>query len=211
MNEFRTVPKEDKRLIQRCIKADKQAWDEFIKRYSNLIYSYIWSVFKEKGIPVSSSLVDDLFQDIFLHLIEDNFKRLSQYKGNCSFSGWLKVVVINFILDFLRKRQIPHVSLEENINDTEGLTLEDTLKDDKQVPQDEIFLDNEMMESLSDCIKKLNSEERFFVEMHIYRGISLERLKTILRISRSAIDMRKQRIIQRLKNCFRSKGFLLET
>jgi len=203
---------DDLEFIQKCIKGDKSSWDEFVKRYSRLIYSYIYSILKEKGISFESSLVEDLFQEIFLHLIKDNFNKLRQYKakGRCSFSGWLKVVVINFILDFLRKKKFTCVSLEEKLQAEEELSLKDTLKDNQFVLQDELILNNESLESLSDCIKKLNKEEQFFVEMHIYRGMPLESLRTILKVSRSAVDMRKQRLIQKLRNCFKEKGFSLE-
>jgi len=202
---------DDLEFIRNCIQADKHAWDEFVQRYSRLIYSYIYSVLKEKGINLDTSLVDDLFQDVFLHLIKDDFKKLRQYQGkkNCSFAGWLRVVVINFVLDFLRKKQPRCVSLEEKL-DTDTPALKDTLKDERFALSQDIILDEEELKNLSDCIHELDSEDKFFVEMHIYNGMSLENLRAILNISRSAIDMRKQRLIKKLKDCFQSKGFQLE-
>jgi DNA-directed RNA polymerase specialized sigma24 family protein len=44
----------------------------------------------------------------------------------------------------------------------------------------------------------------------INRGLKPEELKEHLRLSRGAIDMRKSRIIERLRDCFRSKGFALD-
>jgi RNA polymerase sigma-70 factor (ECF subfamily) len=203
---------EDLEFIRKCIRRDKNSWDEFVQRYSRLIYSYIYNILKEKGISFEPSLVEDLFQEIFLHLIKDNFNKLRQYKAKrgCSFSGWLKVVVINFVLDFLRKREPRCVSLEESLQEEEELSLKDTLKDNLHPLPDELILDNESLESLSDCIRQLNKQDKFLIEMHIYRGMSLESLKTILKISRSAVDMRKQRVIEKLRDCFKEKGFQLE-
>ena len=46
--------------------------------------------------------------------------------------------------------------------------------------------------------------------MNIYRDVSLEELKQTLGLSsRSAIDMRKARLIKRLRECFKKKGFEL--
>lgn len=197
-------------FIRRCIGGDKQAWDKFVKQYSRLIYSYIYLILKQRNISFTTSLVEDLFQDIFLHLVKDNFKKLSQFKGRSSFSSWLKVVVINFVLDFLRRKEISCVSLEEKLEEDTDLTLKDILKDNQRILQDELILSQEDLNTLSDCIEELSSQDRFFVEMHIYRGMNLENLRQILKISRSAVDMRKQRLIEKLKDCFKSKGFLSE-
>jgi len=42
------------------------------------------------------------------------------------------------------------------------------------------------------------------------QGLKLQHLADVLSISRSAADMRKSRIIMRLKECFQGKGLLLD-
>ena len=64
---------------------------------------------------------------------------------------------------------------------------------------------------LEDCISRLDSDDRYFLELYLNRGFSLEELKGILRAARGAVDMRKSRIIERLRDCFRRKGFVLPT
>ncbi|MCM8799403.1 MAG: sigma-70 family RNA polymerase sigma factor [Candidatus Omnitrophica bacterium] len=205
----------DLEFIKRCINKDDKSWEEFLKIYSSLIYSLIWSVLKRKGFSFqNSAYAEEIFQEIFLHLIKDNFKKLRQYKAkkNCPFSSWLKVVVINYTLDYLKRRTPPILSLEEKILDEEKeLTLEDTIKDESRPPVDELLLEKELLTNLSECISRLKEDDKFFIEMHIYQGVSLENLKKLLKVSRSAIDMRKARIIQRLKDCFKERGFLLES
>ena len=56
----------------------------------------------------------------------------------------------------------------------------------------------------------MNSDDKYFLELYINRGLGLDKLKAILRASRPAIDMRKARLIERLRECFKSKGFLLD-
>ena len=71
-------------------------------------------------------------------------------------------------------------------------------------------ISREKINQLKDCIKGLNADDKYFLELHLNRGLSLAELKGVLRISRGAIDMRKSRIIGRLRECFKSKGFLLD-
>ena len=120
----------EREFIQRCLKNDKAAWDEFVDRYSRLIYNYIYSVFKIKGIAPSSDTINDLFQEIFLSLIKDNFQKLRQFKGrnNASLASWLRVITINFCLDHLKKEKKLSSSLEED-SKGEGLSLGDIIAD----------------------------------------------------------------------------------
>jgi len=202
---------EEKEFIQRCLKQERGAWDEFVDKYSRLIYNYIYSVFKIKGYRFSSDTINDLFQEIFLSLIKDNFHKLRQFKGrnNASLASWLRIITINFCLDYLRKENKPKLSLEEEFKD-EGVYLKDILTD-QRISVKQLLSDQERLQLLYECIDSLSSQDKYFLEMHIYQGVNLRDLQANLRISRSAVDMRKSRLIQRLKDCFKDKGFQLES
>ncbi|MBM3244986.1 MAG: sigma-70 family RNA polymerase sigma factor [Candidatus Omnitrophica bacterium] len=200
---------DDLEFVQKCTKGDKLAWDEFVERYSRLIYSYIHSVLKIRSQNShSSETVDDLFQEIFVLLTKDNFSKLKTFKAKngCSLSSWLRQVTTNFTIDYLRCLK-PTVSLEEGAE--ENLILKDIVPDNSDIPS-QAAIEEERLFHLSDCIQKLDDDDRFFLELFINKGLSLEQLKRALRISRGAVDMRRARIVERLKHCFKSKGFALD-
>lgn len=199
---------DDLEFIQRCVKRDKPAWCEFVTKYSRLIYNYIHSVLKVKGSILTQENINDLFQEIFLALVKDNFKKLRGFKAKngCSLASWLRQVTINYTIDYLRRAK-PVISLDEE-NDDE-LNLKDRLADDA-IPVTDALANEERLIQLKDCIEKLDTEDKYFIELHINQGLSLEELKGIFRISRGAIDMRKVRLVDRLRECFRSKGFELD-
>jgi len=198
----------DLEFTSRCVKGDKRSWDEFVDKYSRLIYSYIHSVLKVKGFNLAQDNINDLFQGIFLSLISDNFKKLRSFKSRngCSLASWLRQVAVNHSIDYLRKfRQ--NISLDKE--DEEGFSLKDVLINGS-TPAIEIINNSDRLKDLKDCIKKLDSDEKYFLELHINRGLSLEVLKGHLRLSRGAIDMRKSRIIEKLRECFKGKNFALD-
>ncbi|MFH0738742.1 MAG: sigma-70 family RNA polymerase sigma factor [Candidatus Omnitrophota bacterium] len=200
---------DDLGFVKRCVSSDKLAWDEFVERYSRLIYNYIYSVLRVKGINLSpQDTVNDIFQGILLSLVKDNFKKLKSFKAKngCTLASWLRQVTINFTLDYLRSLR-PAVSIDEE-ND-EGLSLGHTLADD-ELSAGEKFTRQERLGHLKDCIGRLEKEERHFLELHINIGLGLEEIRGMFQISRGAVDMRKSRIIDRLKECFRRKGFVLD-
>lgn len=198
----------DLEFVQRCVKRDKQALDEFLTTYSRLIYNYIHSVLNAKGYPVAQNHINDIFQEIFCSLIKDDFKKLRSFKARngCSLASWLRQVTINFTIDYIRKIK-PAVSIDEETDD--GLSLKESLADDSTAVADTLSQE-ERIKGLKECIENLGSEDKYFLELHINRDLRLEELKGHFNLSRGAIDMRKSRLIDKLRECFKSKGFLLD-
>lgn len=199
----------DLEFVRKCVKGDKLAWDEFVDRYSRLVYNYIHSVIKIKGAhSISQDTKNDLFQEIFLSLVKDNFKKLRTFKAKngCSLASWLRQVTVNSTIDYVRKLKST-VSIDEE--DDEGFSLRDVLVS-QLAPVTDTIVKEEKITHLIDCIKRLDAEDKYFLELHINRGLPLEELKGHFKVSRGAIDMRKSRIVSRLKECFKSKGFALD-
>ncbi|MFA5093428.1 MAG: sigma-70 family RNA polymerase sigma factor [Candidatus Omnitrophota bacterium] len=197
---------DDLEFAQNCCKGNPQAWSEFISRYSPLIYNYIYSVLTVKGRAVSSEQVDDIFQDIFQLLIDNNYKKLATYSGKngCSLASWLRRVTINFTIDYLRTLK-PLTSLD--VEDEEGFTLVDTLKDSTPAAA-EFISDQEKRKTLQECINLLELPDQYFLELFLNQRLSLDEIKESLKINRGAVDMRKSRIFDKLQECFKKKGFL---
>ena len=83
----------DLEFVQKCVSGDKRSWDEFVDRYSRLIYSYIHMTLDSAGTHTfGDDAVGDLFQDIFLSLAKDNYSKLKTFRGanGCSLASWLR-------------------------------------------------------------------------------------------------------------------------
>ncbi|MCM8780371.1 MAG: RNA polymerase sigma factor [Candidatus Omnitrophica bacterium] len=199
----------DLEFVQRCVKSDTDAWNEFARRYSRLIYSCIYHILKTKTTSfINLDTVKDIFQDVLFSLVRDDYRKLKSFKAKngCSLASWLRQVTINLTIDYLRKLK-PTVSLDED--NPEGISLKDILADEEVSCANEIVF-REKLDYLKDCIEELEAEEKYFLEMYLNQGLSLEEMSKVLRISRSALDMRKARIIRRLRECFKHRGFALD-
>jgi RNA polymerase sigma-70 factor (ECF subfamily) len=199
---------DDLRFVQACVKGDKQSWNEFLSRYSRLIYNYIYSVLTVKGYSLPGEQVEDVFQEIFYSLIKDNYKKLATYqaRNGCSLASWLRQVTINFTIDYLRKLK-PMVSIDIEIE--EGLSLKDILRDLSKDAA-EFLSDQDRRKTLKECVDLLDSGEQYFMELFLNQGLNLEQIKEYFKINRGAVDMRKRRIFQKLQDCFKKKGFKLD-
>ncbi|MDD5594828.1 MAG: sigma-70 family RNA polymerase sigma factor [Candidatus Omnitrophica bacterium] len=198
---------DDLEFVQRCVKGDSLAWDEFVERYSRLIYSYIYQVLGSRHPGLSyEDHAADIFQEIFLLLTKDNYYKLKSFKAKngCSLASWLRQITVNYSIDYLR-REKKTFSLEEEREN--GFSLKDILADTGLSAGDQVSQE-EILANLAGCVEELGTEEKFFLEMHLERALSAEELSRFFKVRRGAIDMRKWRIIESLKDCFRRKGFL---
>jgi len=201
---------DDLEFVQRCIKGDKASWDDFVERYSRLIYNYIYAILRSKGLE--SELYDciqDAYQDVFLSLLKDGCRKLRNYdaRNGCSLASWLRIITINHTIDFLKKEK-KLISLDSEPG--EELSLKDSLVTQPYSGRHDLMESEEKSLDLKECIERLDQEDKYFLELHLNQDISLEKVKDILRINRGAADMRKSRIVERLKDCFKSKGFTLD-
>jgi RNA polymerase sigma-70 factor (ECF subfamily) len=199
---------DDLEFVRQFIEGESQARDQFIKRYSRLIYNYIQHVLGVKGFKDPSSYADDIFQGFIAFLIDEDCKRLRAFKAKngATLATWIRYLAINFTRDYLRKVK-PVFSLD---TETEGgISLKDMLVDDSFSVIEELSKEEES-KALDDCVDLLNSEDKYFLELNFNQKVSLEIMRDFLKLTRGAIDMQKARLMKRLKDCFKSKGFELD-
>ena len=197
---------DDLDFVKKCASADMLAWKEFLQKYSRLIYSYIHNIIRIKGYILDPSVVEDIFHEIISSLIKDNYRKLKTYQGrnNATLASWLRQVTINFCLTYFRREKPAMVSIDAP--NEEGLVLSEIIPY-RCLSAAEELMRKERKESLTDCIERLDLDDKLTLELTLRWGLSLEELKELFGISRGAMDMRHSRIIQRLRDCFKEKGF----
>jgi len=197
----------DLEFSQRCANGDRQAWDEFLVKYSRLIYSYIFSAARTAGKQLSPSEHEDIFQDIVLSLIDNDSRKLRSYRAlnGCTLASWLRQVTVNFTINHLVKTGAA-VSLEEENH--LGLSLKELIPDYGRLVSD-TSSEKEHIGRLGECIDRLETDDRYFIELNLNQGLNLEEIRGHLKITRGAADMRKARIVERLRDCFKGKGVMV--
>ena len=83
-------------LIERCLKNDKEAQFSVYKLYYRSMYN------TSLRIVNHTDEAEDIMQESFLTA----FQKLDGYKAEVSFGIWLKRIVVNRSLDYLRKRKV---------------------------------------------------------------------------------------------------------
>lgn len=170
-------------LLAGCLKAEKAAWDAFVLQYSALIYHTIKRTFILYHTEPLSDLIEDLYQEFFVSLLRDDFKKLRQFKGDrgCTLASWIRVVAARLAIDFLRKQQ-PSTT-----------EIKDTIPNGRSDPVDSL-IDEERERALSIILESLPARDRIFIDLYFRQGLSPEETAAILKTSVNAVYTQKSRL-----------------
>lgn len=185
----------DQEIIQGLIDRDEKITrDFFFRRCQPLIYSLI-AKFYPKGANY-----DELVNELYLHLMEDNARRLRQYEGRSSIYQWLKSVSRNYFLDRkMRERDVESVAKE-------------TLSEDTPAP----LIDNSADEALMDVAAILdqieNENYRMVLQRIVIEEMSFDELAKITGIKKANlynIKARAMKALEKIARIARAQGDVL--
>ncbi|HOO49667.1 MAG TPA: sigma-70 family RNA polymerase sigma factor [Alphaproteobacteria bacterium] len=101
---------QDYELIQKCCSCDHVSKEEFIQKYTGLVYHVCFN----SCVGLSGQDCDDFAQTAWLHIFSDNARRLRMYRPQARFSTWFTTVLLRLCSDFLRKQKKPPVQEPNN-------------------------------------------------------------------------------------------------
>jgi RNA polymerase sigma-70 factor (ECF subfamily) len=182
----------EKAILAGCIRGDKASWDAFVQQYSALVYHTIRKTFALYHARVKDTVVDDLFQEFFVAILRDNFKKLRDFRGErgCTLASWLRLVTVRLTIDFLRRdRPLPNDVMVEF--------------DCPSAPLD-LLVAKEEERRLSCAIEQLSPRDRLFMELCYRQGASAEDIAGILKMSVNAVYTQKSRLLAKLRESLKS-------
>lgn len=107
--EFEIYRAKDVELIEGCRKQDRQAQKQLYDRYSARLYALCCRYVKDK------MEAEDVWITAFTKILE----RIEQYKGEGNFEGWMRKVVVNESLTYIRRHKNMHLETDIEAADYE--------------------------------------------------------------------------------------------
>jgi RNA polymerase sigma-70 factor (ECF subfamily) len=129
---FQIYRAKETELIEKCLRNDRQAQHALYKMYAGKMYSLCCRYVKDRMEA----------EDVLVTAFTKIFERIGQYKGEGSFEGWIRRVMVNESLTYLRKHKnmyletdIEEASREPNYQQLENqLEAEDLIKLIEELP-----------------------------------------------------------------------------
>ncbi len=104
----------DRQLIERCLRKEPGAWNDFVDRYMGLIYHVIHHVSHARTLQLSEADIEDIASEVFLAIVEDEYGVLRRFKGGSSLPTYLTVVArricVKEVVKRYRDEQLGHTS-----------------------------------------------------------------------------------------------------
>ena len=179
MNKKVDCPNIHQRVVDRCVSGDRKAQFDIYKLYSKAMYNTCFR------ITADTADAEDVMQEAFFKA----FDKIRTYKNEVSFGAWLKRIMINTAIDFMRKTKPSLVA----IDDAHGIAV------DAEV---EVSIAPEDVQQLKDAIKKLPNGYQLVINLFYFDDLNHSEIAELLGItastSRSQLARAKKRLAELL-------------
>lgn len=156
----------DYHLVQRALsQKDQKAYAELMDRYREPIYFMLLKMVNNK---------DDA-DDLTIEAFGKAFRRMQQYTPQFAFSTWLFKIATNNAIDFIRKKRIKAVSIDQGFSTEDGDTIEISVKDVVLDPA-EAMQKEERIKKMREIVDKLKPRYRKLVEMRYFDELAYEEI-----------------------------------
>ena len=162
-------------LVERCKAQDRKAQLALYKQYCEGMFCVAMRFVNNRDDA------EDVLQEAFIKA----FQKIHQFKGDVTFGAWLKRIVINKRIDFLKKKKERAVEIQEN-------TLQ--IVED----QDWTVAPEVSMEDVKKAMRKLPEKYQYVLQLFLLEGFDHEEIAAILGLSNTASRTR----------LLRGKGYL---
>jgi len=198
----------NRELIQACINRKRGAWEEFLRRYSALVYHVIWKTLRSNAQHMGHNgvEVEDICADVFSQIVADEFRLMRTFEWRCKFSTWLGIITYRTTRQALHRNRRTAFSLEDhNGSEDNTLQLRDIIPDTQMQPSESLEL-REAREMVHEALAALPPRDQLVLKFFYFEGKKYAEIARILGISGSlvgtAIFRAKLRLAQKLQHNF---------
>src|SRR5690606_8760805 len=149
----------EQELLKQCQKGDRQSQMTLYKKYARAMYQVSRNIIKDE------MKAEEAMQDAFLSA----FEKLDEFKAEVTFGSWLKKIVINKSLDYLKKDK-----MYVNAESAENLQL---LEESEEIDL------SEKIEAVKKAMNDLPENYRIILSLYYLEGYDYEEISEILDLS----------------------------
>ena len=171
-------------LIQRCREGDRQAYYQLYKLYSRSMYNVGFRIVN------NTEEAEDVLQEAFISA----FKNLHHYRGDATFGAWLKRIVVNKAINYLKKKKM------ERFPDDEKWDVQE------EIVADEFESFPFSVEKVKSAIESLPDGYRTVLSLYLLEGYDHGEIAGIMGITESTSKSQFNRSKKKLKELLEGGG-----
>jgi RNA polymerase sigma-70 factor (ECF subfamily) len=163
--DFSEKAMEDFRLIDRAVGGEDAAFAKLLQRYKRPVYHMVLKMVRN---------VDDA-EDLTIESFAKAFKSLHKFKKDFTFSTWLFRIATNNTIDFIRKKKLNTLSIENTYTDDDGQSVSIDVEDENPDPQEET-IKAQKAELIQIFVDKLPAKYKKLVRLRYFNELSYEEI-----------------------------------
>ncbi|WP_047245961.1 RNA polymerase sigma factor [Maribacter thermophilus] len=171
-------------VVEKCKANDRSAQLKLYRQYCDGMYCVAMRFLK------NSDDAEDVLQEAFIKA----FQKIHQFEGEVTFGAWLKRIVVNKCIDFLKSKKGNTIALDESYMVP--------VENDEWTVSDEICV-----EDVKKAIESLSGKYRYVVMMFLFEGYDHKEISQVLEISETACRTRLLRGKSQLKKVLKAKKY----
>ena len=164
------------KLIKKCKAGSNTAQFEIYKLYYKGMYNVSLRIVQD------SQEAEDVMQEAFLAA----FSKLDMWSQEVTFGSWLKKIVVNKSLDYIKKRKMQFANIDDK----------DIVEEDNVAEYDESM--TLKVVEIKKAIQKLDEKYRIVALMFLFEGYTHNEIADILEISPEASRVRFKRAKEKI-------------
>lgn len=156
---------EDFKLIDQAVGGDDKAYAKLLQRYRRPVYHMILKMVRN---------VDDA-EDLMMESFSKAFRSLHRFKKDFTFSTWLFRIATNNTIDYIRKKKLNTLSIENTFTDDDGQSVSIDVEAAVLNPQDEA-IKAQKEELIQVFVNMLPAKYQKLVRLRYFHELSYEEI-----------------------------------
>src|SRR5215472_378913 len=188
------VAPDDRELVRRGQREDKEGFEEFICRHQHRVFAGAGGILKRRED------VGDIAPQVFVKA----YFSLKRFDQRAAFSTWLYKITVNECWDLLRKKKVRPLVYEADLSEEQArqvISSAETGKDEPDVS--ERLQARQRVEGLLDA---LDERDRLMLVLKEVEGFSIEEIAEVLDLNANTVKVRLFRARRRVVNQAMARG-----
>lgn len=154
----------DQVLVDAALAGDQHAYHQLVEKYQRALYYHILKLVRNRDV------VEDLVQEA----LSKAFDCLESYNRNYAFSTWIYRIATNHTIDYLRKKKLQTLSIDEPVQGKDGEMKIEIADESSQSDSD--IIRKQRKDFVRSAIESLPEKYRVVVRMRHMQEMSYEEI-----------------------------------